>query len=501
MGNAKDIEMYREEDLSNLNELDLSQLSNELQLRLQLDKRRLTHADFCAFRGALIRNPEVAAASDLDEEYRGIYQKVQDYLKDPSSKDHLARQTGCFPDCATVLQKLDSLNSDVNYDQFTTVEPELVTGAIIADCQYCLTWLYELDIIPSGYVAYNEHGWSLLGVAIKHNARNVIELLIKHSGGDPGPFQPYRIWKDGSMGQSFLKYASETRYPAPAHDDYYWSLLQWCDSFMEDGDQRIQTELDPMSQYNICLLSSVRVSNLLKDFGIDLTQTASGPTGKNIWHAAIVNENIVYLTWLKIAFPSAINVRDENGKTPLMDAIIQGKKQSVQWLLDALKTKEITSAGTCVEPLPSALDIAVESWNENCVIILRLIYTLPINEYTCPCPESTTKLILRIIKSLSARGKKIETRLGNNALSRTQRQALWKTAREQAGEKFKIILERAPAAFFQGAALQKCKRVAQQEGVGFLQHHLGTKMVTKKKLRSQRSEVLGGYLPAIGHWL
>lgn len=61
-------EIYTGEDLSNLNSLDLADLWTELHRRLKLEDHRLTHGQFCAFRGALIRNPIVAAAADLDEE-------------------------------------------------------------------------------------------------------------------------------------------------------------------------------------------------------------------------------------------------------------------------------------------------------------------------------------------------------------------------------------------------------------------------------------------------
>ncbi|CAI7586915.1 unnamed protein product [Penicillium pancosmium] len=187
--------IYTDEDLTNLNSLDLAALRTELHQRLKPENHRLTHRAFCAFRGALIRNPIMAAAADLDEDYPGLFQKVQYYLRDPLSKDYLCRAAGSFPDHATALQRAGNLRSDVEYNndkkfesnkdkdpEATAIEPDLVTGAILADCEYCVTWLYELDVIKSGHVGYNEHGWSLLGVAVKSDARKVIENMVRWEG-------------------------------------------------------------------------------------------------------------------------------------------------------------------------------------------------------------------------------------------------------------------------------------------------------------------------------
>lgn len=89
-----------------------------------------------------------------------------------------------------MLQNAGNLNSRVEYNDndnetdtdATRPEPDLVTGAVLEYCEYSVTWLYELDVIKSGHVGYNEQGWSLLGIAVKADARKVIDRMIKLSG-------------------------------------------------------------------------------------------------------------------------------------------------------------------------------------------------------------------------------------------------------------------------------------------------------------------------------
>ncbi|KAJ5379539.1 hypothetical protein N7509_012658 [Penicillium cosmopolitanum] len=490
-------EIYTDEDLTNLNSLDLAALWTELHQRLKPETHRLTHGEFCAFRGALIRNPILAAAADLDEDYPGLFQKVQYYLKNPLSKDYLCRAAGSFPDHATVLQRASTLNSDVEYNndknsksnkdndpEATVTEPDLVTGAIIADCEYCVTWLYELSIIKSGHVGYNEHGWSLLGVAVKADARKVIEVLINHSGDEPGPIQPYRIWSDGREASSILKYAVSAHYPNLGHDNCFWALLEWCDSFMEEDDSRVKAELDPLDQYKISQLGSVRVANLLKTFAVDLSQTASGPQGEGIWHAAAVHQNTVFLTWLNQVYRSGISDLDDQGRTPLVYAIRRGKLQAVEWFLQELRPHEIVLKGDSPGQLiPSPLDNAIEALNVHCVAILRCVYTHNTYEHLSNDTNAIIENINRLITSSDAQKRKIETRFRNGMLTDGQRRILWRIARECAGEKCQVLLEGAPSIIFYNVAFRKCLETAKKCDVGFLQYYL-TDDRTKKGLRS-----------------
>ncbi|KAJ5995688.1 hypothetical protein N7481_002665 [Penicillium waksmanii] len=495
-------EIYTDEDLSNLNSLDLAALWAELHQRLKPENHRLTHGEFCAFRGALIRNPIVAAAADLDEDYPGLFQKVQYYLSDPLSKDYLYRAAGSFPDHATVLQSAGNLDSDVEYNndkledkdkdpeaEAKAAEPDLVTGAILADCEYCVTWLYELDVIMSGHVGYNEHGWSLLGVAVKADAKKVIELLINHSGDEPGPIQPHRIWSDRKEGCSILKYAASAQYPNLGQDNCFWALLDWCDSFMEEDDSRIQAELDQLDKYKISQLGSVRVANRLKEFGVDLAQTASGPQGQGIWHAAAIHQNIIFLTWLNEVYRSGITDRDSQGRTPLVYAIRRGRLQAVQWFLQALSPHEFLLKGDAGQILPSPLDSAIESLNVHCVAILRCVYTHHTHEHLSNDTNAIIENINRLIASSAAQKRKIETRFRNGTLTDGQRRILWRNARECAGGKCQILLEGASSIIFYNVAFRKCLETAKKSNVGFLQYYL-TDDKTKKGLRSGGSLLL-----------
>lgn len=206
-------------------------------------------------------------------------------------------------------------------------DPDLVTGTILADCKSCLAWLYELGILKSGYVCYNEKGWSLLALTIKANAKNGIENLIEHSGYEPGPLRPHRILTDGSIGISILKFAI----PSTKFDDtYLWALINWCDSFMELEDTRVVEELDALDQYKIGIIASIRLINKLSTLGTNILEDASGPQGKSIWHAATINQNTVFLTLLKTSHLTGINTRDHQNRTPLMYAIAEGKQEFVE---------------------------------------------------------------------------------------------------------------------------------------------------------------------------
>lgn len=478
----KQPEQYSDEDLYNLNTMEPAELWKELHRRLKPEDHRLTHAEFCAFRGALIRNPGLAAAAGLDAEFPGLFQEVQYYLSDHSSKEYLCRQCGILPDYATVLKNCSSLNTEFNYNTYTGNDLDLVTGAVLADCEYCLTWLYELAIIRTEYVVYNERGWSLLAIAVKADSKNVIDLLIDNSGNEPGPLQPYRIWSDGRLGSSILKYSASTQ--CTSDDICFWSLIQWCDSFMEPGDPRVAAELDPLDRYKLGQMASVRVARQLKDFGVDLPQTASGPQGKNIWHAATVNQNSVFLTWLKLSYSEGINTCDNWNNTPLMYAIAQGKQACVEWFLSELTPAQIFCKGDASDPISSALDFASRAWNKDCVVILRCIYTHPAYGEIHEDIAAITKLISQIITSLVVQKRNIETRLGNGALNRTDRMNVWKQTREWGGAKCQILMETAPSSLFHSPAFQRCIAAAQKTGMGFLQYYLTNVPTTRKRLRS-----------------
>jgi hypothetical protein len=491
------MEIYTDEYLSNLNNTtDLAELVTELHARLIPDNHRLTHGEFCAFRGALIRNPIIAAAADLDEDYPGLFQKVQYFLSDPLSRDCLRRAAGSFPDHKTVLESASTLSSDIEYkkdDSDAGTEPDLVTGAILANCEYCLTWLYELDVIKPGHVGYNEHGWSLLGLAVRADAKKVIELLIKHSGDEPGPLQPYRIRSDGKEECSILQYGTWAQFHRTGYQDdtCLWALLEWCDSFMEEGDSRIKAQLDPQAQHRICHLGSVRVANLLKSFDVDLAETALGPQGQGIWHAAMIHENVVFLTWLNTVYHAGINKADNHNRTPLVYAIQRGKLQAVQWLLEALRPSEIlVSKGDAGQSLPAAIDTAIKSWGDHCVVILRCLYTHSAHEDFSSDANTIIEHINLLITSSQAAKRRIDTRFQNGGLTQGQRRNLWKEIRERAGGKCQILLERAPSIIFYNVAFRKSIEKAKESGVGFLRYYLTNTETTKRGLRSGGSLLL-----------
>jgi len=480
------MEMYSKDDLLSLNQLDSPGLRNELNERLNPNDSRFTHAQFCEFRGALIRNPAVATATGLDDDYPGLFQKIQVYLNDAQKKDNLSQQAGIFRDYTTALTHLHDHHKEVNHDTSSNSnsnanDPDLVTGTILADCKYCLAWLYELGILKSGYICYNEKGWSLLALAIKANAKNVIENLIEHSGHEPGPLRLHRIFLDGSIGISILKFAiSSTK----LDDTYLWALLNWCDSFMELEDTRIVEELDALDQYKIGIIASIRLINKLNNFGTNILEDASGPQGRTIWHAATIHQNTVFLTWLKTSHPTGINNRDHQNRTPLMYAIAQGKQESVEWLCSELTNDQIICQGDGLEPLPCALDTTIESWNENCVDILKCIYRHPVYVRKSQDIQAITNHTRQMISSLVVQKNNLSSRLQDGTLTRVRRRARWKNVKDWARGKCQILIETASSDLFQSSAFRDCLAFARRSGVGVLQYALSYNVVARRRLRS-----------------
>ncbi|OQE17219.1 hypothetical protein PENSTE_c021G07554 [Penicillium steckii] len=490
------MEMYSEEDLQNLNTMPIPDLWAELYKRLNPTNSRLTHAQFCAFRAALIRDPPAAAAANLDRDYRGLFKRINDYLEDPFLRKSLSRQAGTFRDYTTALADHNLLHNKVQRGASSSStsdngpnqdDLDLVSGAILADCKYCLAWLEELGSINTGNVYYNEYGWSLLAIAVKANAKNVIDTLINHSGNDPGPLNPHRVFRDGSVGQSILNFAIDSA--TTSDDTCLWALINWCASFMEQDDTRIANELDESYQYKIAKISSIRLINKLDNtFGTDILENASGPQGENIWHAATIHRNPVFLTWLRCAYPDKINTRDNQNNTPLMYAILQGNRRSVNWFKNQLSNDQISCKGQDPsQPLPCALDIAIESWNENCVGILNCINKHPVYAHMNQDIRATADLIMSMIRSLVAHKNSLNMRLQVGKLSRAEKQRLWNNTKNWVSGKCRVLVKNASSDLFQSSELRDCLAFARSCRVGFLQHCLSNNDdVTWRRLRSSR---------------
>jgi hypothetical protein len=238
-----------------------------------------------------------------------------------------------------------------------------------------------------------------------------------------------------------------------------------------------------LDQYKISQLGSVRVANLLKTFGVDLAETASGPQGEGIWHAAAVHQNTIFLTWLNKIYRSGITNLDDHGRTPLVYAIRRGRLQAVEWFLQELRSQEILLKGDSGQILPSPLDNAIDALNVHCVAILRCVYTHNTYEHLSNDTNAIIENINRLITSSAAQKRKIETRFRNGTLTDGQRRILWGIARECAGEKCQVLLEGTPSIIFYNVAFRKCLETAKKNDVGFLQYYL-TDNRTKKGLRS-----------------
>ncbi|KAJ5171658.1 hypothetical protein N7492_004251 [Penicillium capsulatum] len=416
---------------------------------------RLTHAQFCKFRQALLSDAINATCA-------GLATKIRDYMARPATKQLLQHQFNIYPTLEHITRDHRMIPENTRFDGLPGEAPDAVTGAILEDCAPCLSYLFGIGAIIAGDVSYNENGWALLTVAIRSRAFSTLGPLIAHSGLDPGPFQPSPVRRNGEQVMSILRLCATEA----TDKKYFHAIMTWCEEFFGPEEPRMSRELDASAQYNLCKMGCVRIANWLQEWEVNLGLVLRPKDGKCAWHAAAFKGHPAVFSWLSEhpAILARINHRDARGRTPLVYAVETDRDVSVSWLLYRLHSSQIRNEDVSPTSLKTPLTAALLRHSEKSVLNFQRIWQHDACKLDRHSAETTTRLCEMIITDLID----CRARLRASGISRRRQDAEWEILCEIAQRKCQILVKDSPADIYRGEAHKNCVLRARNNDLEFL---------------------------------
>ncbi|KAJ5579619.1 uncharacterized protein N7459_005604 [Penicillium hispanicum] len=283
--------------------------------------RCLTHSGLCALRNLALTNRAAAF-------------NVRLYMVRNAQSGYVKTQLASIPiiPAATHTTLFFDREDAAPITGHAEVEPDVLTAAILDQCDECFTWLCHR--IPQLQLnGQNEFGWSFLAIAAHSGSMSMFKHILtetqRSSRNNMYTFLQYRanshcLWPQviGILAQQrdlqFLEDLFDFLGPPPSN-------LGRATAF--------DRSLSNANKYRLCTFATPALAETFAQLRVhlDLIWPSRATGGATSYHAAVSN-GPAFLDYIRRRSEFPIDIPDNAGETPLHYAVRANRLDSVQWL-------------------------------------------------------------------------------------------------------------------------------------------------------------------------